>query len=160
ADAAAIGRPHRMARILTAPESLVEVKAVQLNALAAHAPQAVITHATTVTPRANGQPFDLADWIRRNGLDVTGPQAWQGSGRRWVFRICPWNADHTNGSAFIVHGPDGKIGAGCHHNSCQGRDWHALRDLMEPGWRERKSWAPSARQLEQRQQEQRQHDFG
>jgi P4 family phage/plasmid primase-like protien len=33
----------------------------------------------------------------------------------------------------------GAIAAGCHHNGCQGNDWHALRDLYEPGWQTRTS---------------------
>ena len=137
ADAAILGRPHRMASILHSPERLDVVTAEQLDALAAHVPQVLATPATT--SRTNGQPFDVADWIRRQGLDVNGPDSWQGSGQRWKLKTCPWNPDHTNGSAFIVRWPDGKLGAGCHHNSCQGRDWHELRDAVEPGWRERKA---------------------
>jgi putative DNA primase/helicase len=140
AEAAKIGRPHRMARILNAPDELLIVTTEQLEALAAQGTQnAEKTTSTTATPsKASGQQFDLAEWISRQKLDVTGPDVWQGSGRRWVFRACPWNPDHTDASAFIVQWPSGKIGAGCHHNSCQGRDWHALRDTVEPGWREQK----------------------
>ena len=29
---------------------------------------------------------------------------------------------------------NGAIAAGCHHNGCAGKDWHALRDRYEPGW--------------------------
>ena len=28
------------------------------------------------------------------------------------------------------------MAAGCHHAGCAGNDWHALRDLLEPGWRD------------------------
>jgi phage/plasmid-associated DNA primase len=31
----------------------------------------------------------------------------------------------------------GAIAAGCHHNGCHGNNWHALRDLYEPGWQTR-----------------------
>src|SRR5207244_3408139 len=34
---------------------------------------------------------------------------------------------------------NGAIAAGCHHNGCADKDWHALRDVYEPGWRERRS---------------------
>ena len=49
--------------------------------------------------------------------------------------MCPWNPQHTNGSAFIIQQSSGAIGAGCHHNDCSGRGWHELRDVIEPGWR-------------------------
>ena len=44
-------------------------------------------------------------------------------------------AEHRNRSAYIVHLANGAISAGCHHSGCQAKDWQALRDLVEPGWR-------------------------
>jgi hypothetical protein len=64
-----------------------------------------------------------------------GPLPWQG-GRKWTFPICPWNSEHRNRSAYIVELRGGALDAGCHHNGCAGKDWYALRDLYEPGWRE------------------------
>jgi uncharacterized protein DUF3987 len=90
------------------------------------------------TPNSGHQiagSFDLESWIRNRGLDVDGPSQWQG-GLRWVFRVCPFNQEHRNRSAYIVLLSDGAIAAGCHHNGCRGRDWHTLRDLVDPGWRE------------------------
>jgi hypothetical protein len=66
---------------------------------------------------------------------MDGPYQWQG-GRRWIFRVCPFNPEHRNKSAFIVELSSGAIAAGCHHNSCRGKDWHALRDLVDSGWRD------------------------
>src|SRR5262245_51016777 len=57
-------------------------------------------------------------------------------GSRWVLNPCPWNSDHTSRAAFIVQFPNGALAAGCHHNGCAGKDWHTLRDLVEPGWRD------------------------
>src|SRR5206468_1717626 len=37
---------------------------------------------------------------------------------------------------------NGAIAAGCHHSGCQGKDWHALRDAVEPGWRDRRGSTP------------------
>jgi hypothetical protein len=101
---------------------------------------------------AQDRLFDLAQWIEAHGLDVREKQDWRG-GKRWIFRVCPWNADHRDRSAYIVQFASGAIAAGCHHNSCHGRDWHALRDLVEPGWRERagsngRSLEPAAQHAE------------
>ncbi len=90
--------------------------------------------------RANCGTFDLDGWIREHAPDAIGPEDWHsdsGRGRRWEFKVCPWNQEHRDSSAFILELPSGAISAGCHHNGCIGRDWHALRDLREPGWRER-----------------------
>jgi replicative DNA helicase len=82
---------------------------------------------------ANG--FELRTWIEVHCREVEGPDEWKG-GTRWVFPICPWNSTHTNRSAFILQLPTGAISAGCLHNGCKGKNWHALRDQLEPGWRE------------------------
>jgi hypothetical protein len=159
AEAAAIGRPHRMARILNAPETIESVSREKLEALAALAPQTV---STPSTPRsyAGDVRFDLDDWIRRSNLDVSGPEPWKGGGQRWQIKTCPWDPAHTGGSAFIVRWPNGTIGAGCHHNSCNGRDWHGLRDVVERGWRERKSGGNGQRAADRRQQEPWPRDSG
>jgi hypothetical protein len=85
-------------------------------------------------PRPSGN-FDVERWIQENALDVEGPSPWQG-GRRWIFPICPFNPEHQNRSAFIVQLASGALDAGCLHNSCRGKDWHTLRDLVDPGWRD------------------------
>jgi hypothetical protein len=71
--------------------------------------------------------FDLEAWIAAHCLDLEGPEAWNG-GKRWIFPTCPWDSTHTNRSAYVVQLPNGAIAAGCHHNGCSGKNWHALRD--------------------------------
>jgi hypothetical protein len=137
-------RPHRMARILEAPGMLAIVDTVLLESLAAASPG--ISSGAKTEPSgkgsSRGQSFDIDKWIQEHKLEVDGPEPWQ-SGRRWVFRVCPWNSDHANRSAFLIQQASGAKVAGCHHNSCQGKDWHALRDLVEPGWRDGKKQLPA-----------------
>jgi hypothetical protein len=122
-------RPHRMARILSAPDQLSVVTREQLAAVADWLPQA--PPASTNGHRAK---FDIDSWIARHLPDAIGPSPWQSGGRKWVLPVCPWNSSHTNRSAYVVEWPGGKLGAGCHHAGCQSKDWHALRDVAEPGW--------------------------
>jgi hypothetical protein len=88
-----------------------------------------------VEPRSaqRAAPFDLPRWLSEHTVPVEGPRPWS-SGERWIFPVCPWHPDHRR-SAYIVRFPSGAVAAGCHHNSCRGNDWHALRSLYEPGWR-------------------------
>jgi replicative DNA helicase len=106
------------------------VPAALLNSLAGGAEQGV----SSVQEPGARAGFDLEVWIAAHGLEVEGPQPWQG-GKRWIFGTCPWNSAHTNKSAYIVQLPTGAVAAGCQHNGCSGNDWHALRDQVEPGWR-------------------------
>lgn len=134
-------RPHRLSRLLEFPDTQIVVTRELLEALAAEIPIPSLEVKIPSQGKSKGrEPFDLKQWIVEHGLEVTGPIAWK-DGQKWVFRVCPWNPDHTNRSAFIVRFGNGAIGAGCHHNSCQGRGWHELRDLIEPSWKEkRKKW--------------------
>ena len=106
----------------------------QLQALAATLPQE--PKQTRRNTQKGGGAFDIDRWIAENGLDVIGPTDWK-DGQRWVFRVCPWNDDHTNHSAFILQFGNGAIAAGCHHNGCIGKGWHDLRRLYEPAFEQR-----------------------
>ncbi|HEX8914495.1 MAG TPA: hypothetical protein VF796_19255, partial [Humisphaera sp.] len=141
-------RPHRLSRLLEAPAELAPVPVELLEALAATAPKPAAPKAAKASrsgsPRRNADSsrddggFDLATWIERHRLDVAGPEAWTGrggSGQRWVFATCPWNADHADGSAYVLQFDGGGVAAGCHHNGCSSKGWHDLRDAVEPGWR-------------------------
>jgi Protein of unknown function (DUF3987) len=129
-------RPHRKARLLEVPDTIIPVSPELLEALARSVPQA--TERSQAARPGDRQPFDLGQWIAGHGLAVIGPQPWD-KGQKWIFPVCPWNADHRNRAAYIVQHASGAIAAGCHHNGCAGNDWYALRDLVEPGWRERRT---------------------
>jgi hypothetical protein len=136
-------RPHRLSRLLDVPSTLVCVTRQQLEDVAALLPPPA-----TSTPRrgmTQGVPFDLPQWITSHGLPVVSEGTWQQSGYRWVLNPCPWDSAHTNRSAFIVQLASGAIAAGCHHNGCSGHDWHALRELYEPGWRAYRDNPPQLR---------------
>jgi hypothetical protein len=129
-------RPHRIATIIDLPSNLRE-RLVTLDQLEALGGTAACNPRSTDAP-TKSQRFDLTEWIASHNMDVSEERQWQGAGKRWVLRVCPWNPAHTDRSAYIVQRPDGKIGAGCHHNGCANKGWHDLRDLVEPGWRARK----------------------
>ncbi len=136
-------RPHRMAKVLEWPAELLIVPQELLEALTATLPAEPAQPVRTARQGAyTGEPFDIQSWIDRHVPEAEPGVAWQhkgGSGTRWILPACPWNPSHTNRSAYIVQFKSGAIEAGCHHNSCRGRTWHDLRDLLEPGWRERRA---------------------
>lgn len=45
--------------------------------------------------------------------------------------MCPFNAEHARGEAYIGRAPSGALFAGCQHNSCDW-DWRQLRARFEP----------------------------
>ncbi|RPF41988.1 hypothetical protein EDD75_2209 [Thermodesulfitimonas autotrophica] len=133
-------RPHRMARLIEVPESLQPVPCEDLDRVAAMAPQ----------PGNGGfhgkAGFDVGEWLRAHGVEVQSEKSWNG-GRLWVLRRCPWDPEHANLSAFVYQDAAGRVAAKCHHNSCAGKGWNDLRDLMEPGWRKKESAVASESRL-------------
>jgi len=131
-------RPWRMAAIIDAPKRLEVVSAELLERVASLAPKEATSTNAQTSHGTNG--FDLDTLLARAPFALNAPVAYQG-GRKWTIPVCPWSADHTGGSAFLIQRGDGVIQAGCRHNSCQRYGWHELRDILEPGWRERKAAA-------------------
>ncbi|MDX1962035.1 MAG: DUF3987 domain-containing protein [Pirellulales bacterium] len=132
-------RPWRTSKILVRPDALRVVTREQLEAVAALAPQ---PQQPAPQARVNGyrgnRQFDLDALLARAPFEIRGPQPYQG-GSKWIMPVCPRNPEHNKGEAFIIRRPDGTIQAGCQHNSCQQFGWHDLRDILDPGWRERKA---------------------
>jgi putative DNA primase/helicase len=133
AEAAAIGRPQRMARVLESPDKPQVVSHELLVALANEAPKPAdpASDKSNHNSKINGKRFDLSGWIRNHNLDTKEPEPWEG-GTRWVFPVCPFNPTHTNSSAVITLRPSGEIGFKCHHDGCRGNNWRALREKFEP----------------------------
>lgn len=156
-------RPHRMSRILDEGHRGVLVTREQLQAIADRvkpdpqkpdgggSPAATARLAGSRGHRGVGggsagfsEPFNIESALCATGWTWRGPSPWQG-GQRWVLHQCPWNSDHTDNSAYVVQFPNGALDAGCHHNSCQGNGWPEMRDLLDPGWRDRRAERESAR---------------
>jgi hypothetical protein len=122
-------RPHRLAKILQAPEKLVTAPRDLLENLAAMAP--VEPKPVVTVSGCQFGNFNLSAWIAEHALPVSQEKEWKG-GRAWILNPCPWNSDHCDRAAFVVQFASGAIAAGCHHNGCAGKNWDDLRNLYEP----------------------------
>ena len=122
-------RPHRTAQLLHTPDPLEVVAGEQLQTLAATLP----TQEPFDGPSRNGQAggFDLEAFIRAH-LEAAYDKPWKGGGRRWILKVCPFNSDHAEGSAWVARQPSGAIAAGCQHYSCKTWGWAELRERYEP----------------------------
>jgi len=132
-------RPHRLARMIHATKNPGAVSREQLEALAAMAPA---PKAAAAAPRASAgrASFDLGAWVeqRKDLFTLRSPRPYGDGGHIWTFKACPWDASHGWGKAFLIQRAGGVIQAGCKHKSCGGKKWPDLRDVLEPGWREKR----------------------
>ena len=122
-------RPHRQSRIKAVPATIEAVSNATLARIAALVPHENKNAAKGY--QGNGERVDVDAFLSRNNLHVSKQGQWQ-DGQKWVLETCPWNSDHTDDSAYIVQFPSGAVVARCHHNSCQGKEWRDLRQMLEP----------------------------
>ncbi len=123
-------RPHRRSSILDVPEHFVALDPGALEALADQIPEPPPAAAERMA-RKPGNGFDLQAFMARRGLAVRREKPWNG-GTLYKLEACPFNPEHNRGEAAITQGADGRLGFSCKHNSCQDKDWRALRSLLEP----------------------------
>lgn len=131
-------RPHRRANILQVPDQVELVPLDKLQALAAMLPEAPKPEAHPAG--RSGKRLDVPEYCQKHGLTISKTKPWQG-GTLYELETCPWNPDHHR-TARIVQFSNGALSAACFHNACQGRGWHDLRDVVEPGWRDRQKVRP------------------
>ena len=134
-------RPHRIARLLEVPDRIAPVAPELLEAVASISQTATATGKTVQSDNAKATPseqgFDVVEYLQSHGVEVGRSKPYANGGTLWELKRCPWQPDKSGGGPFIIQFSDGGITAGCHHPPCEGKGWNALRDLIDPGWRER-----------------------
>ena len=133
--------PHRLSRILSVPESWAQVSGEKLKALL---PATATKHGSALGPRPDylpqktsatgwqlgGGSFDLDGFLGQLGIEFKVKVKDDGT-QSFELDHCPFNSEHGPGDSGISRAPDGKLGFHCFHNSCAGKDWKALRALVE-----------------------------
>lgn len=134
-------RPHRASKLLYSPEHIEVVEKAKLEALA------MGFHPASVAVGKKGAKFNVSKWLDAHAgklPKLIAESDWKAGAHRWGFDGCFFNGDHKkNASSVIIQFPNGQVVAKCLHKTCEGKDWAALRDLVEPGWHEN-SPAPKA----------------
>ena len=128
-------RPHRIARLLDVPATLTVAGIEALKVLAATLPATEAAPARAYQGR--GQPLDLVTWLQEHNIAVKSTGPYEG-GIRYILQSCVFNPDHGGTSAAVFEGADGKLGYKCQHNGCSGKTWSDVRELFEPGYKNRR----------------------
>jgi len=82
--------------------------------------------------QASKPDFDLPAFITRHGLKVREEKRLANGHVHYDLEVCPFNADHKRGSAYISQSPDGPPYFHCYGKSCKRKSWEELRALLEP----------------------------
>lgn len=126
-------RPHRMSRIISAPDE-VRINDIQyIEKLAGMLPK------EEKPQRYNSyQPtqFDLDEWLDKHGLRYRKTS--YSGGIKYILDECPFDSNHKGKDACIFRTTSGAIGFHCFHNSCADKTWRDVRLKYEPDAYERK----------------------
>src|ERR1700674_1780855 len=79
-------------------------------------------------PKMSGHDFDMDRYLAKHGFEGTRRKPWQSHPGGLVFELtrCPFNADHTDGSAAFTE-TNGVPGFDCKHDGCHGK---AIKDIF------------------------------
>jgi archaellum biogenesis ATPase FlaH len=119
-------RPHRMARIITKPDKVEQVKKEQLEKLASE-----YVDSQPVQKTSKSSSFDIEGWIEEHGIRVARVDTWKDT-TKYVLEECPFDSNHKAPDSTIIKQSSGAIAFKCFHNSCSGHDWRELRLMFEP----------------------------
>jgi hypothetical protein len=127
-------RPHRRSRIIFRPNTTVIVTREQLQRLADLVPKEESRSSSRSSSRSTNRILDVPAALDKWELVVkfSAPFA---DGQKWVLETCPFDQNHTNGSALIIQFKSGATSFGCRHDSCQTYKWQHLRERFESGYR-------------------------
>ena len=116
-------RPHRMSRILRVPDEIKKTSIELIQKIADIVPKP--------TQSYGGNQFDIREFISKHGIRVKSETGYNG-GTRLVLENCVFDDSHKAPDAAIFLHSNGAIGYRCLHNSCQDKNWQAVRGLYEP----------------------------
>lgn len=121
-------RPHRRSRIIKAPESIEQVQLEQLQEIIDKiAPSSKQKQDLVQEKKSMWKHIPVKEYLEEHNIEIAREKPYMG-GTCYVLKSCPFNPDHTDTGAYVIEYPNGKISAGCHHDSCSDKGW---KDLLE-----------------------------
>lgn len=122
-------RPHRRSRIIKVPETIEQIQFEQLQELIEKiAPDSKQKPGSVQGKKPMWKHIPVKEYLEEHGLEIAREKEYQG-GTCYVLKRCPFNPDHTDTGAYVIEYPNGKICAGCHHDSCSDKGWKDLIKL-------------------------------
>ena len=122
-------RPHRIAKILTAPDIQTRCSKDFLR----HFVDKFKVVEERQQYRNNGvSDFNLRDFISKFGIRVQSEVPWNNGGTKFVLEECPFDHSHKAPDCALFLSANGTIGFKCFHDSCSQHSWHELRTMLDP----------------------------
>jgi len=124
-------RPHRLAQILSQPDTLGICPPDILAALAGQAPASPSSPSRRASASSGERhaPVDVRGFLTEHGIEIRREKPYS-TGVVLELAVCPWNPERHRGEAWVFVPNDGPISAGCLDDSCKGKRWADLREAV------------------------------
>lgn len=137
-------RPHRMAKIVYAPDEIKTNDIELLEELADELPE------EPERPQSynnyNPKRFDLEEWFKEHNVEITQVSAFK-DGKKYILKECPFDSNHKGKDACIIQLSNGAICFHCFHQSCSRYTWKDFREHYEPTVYTKKEYHKPNREL-------------
>lgn len=132
-----IDRPHRYSGIISIPKNIEfldydKFKSVveEFRRINKPEPLQPNNHNQYYNRDDNRKPFDIDDFLAKNGIEVLKEEMLSDKSRKLVLKTCPFHPEHGKDSAIYVS--DKGIVFTCFHAGCKGNTWRDLRLKFDP----------------------------
>lgn len=126
-------RPHRLAKILSAPNEFVRMSIERIQEFNnKYRIKIEMPQRRQINGNANHEEFNLREFIRKYGIEVAKEVPISGGGTKYVLAECPFDSQHKAPDSALFELPNGAVAFKCYHNSCSQHDWRAFRLHFDP----------------------------
>lgn len=126
-------RPHRLAKILSVPNSITRMSLGEIDAFnKKYAMKVEQPQRRQYGTNGAHDEFNLREFIRKYGIEVAKEVPISGGGTKYVLAHCPFDEGHKAPDSALFELPNGAIAFKCYHNSCSHYDWRAFRLHFDP----------------------------
>lgn len=127
-------RPYRLSRIECeyTETTMIDVAGIDIST----------KKKTTIHRDHSGGSFNssryVEEFLHKNSVHIKKHKCEPGGKEVFVLDECVFNPDHKKDDAAIIVQGDGVIGYHCFHNSCSNKIWSDVREVYEPGYKDKR----------------------
>lgn len=127
-------RPHRRSYIISVPDTMEPVsidllkKVISEYGVSEQRQEKALgkLKPSKKVERYSKKVVNVKEFCQNHGIEISHEKNLDNDGICYVLSTCPWNPEHKDKSGYIIEFPNGKIIAGCHHDSCNAETWQTL----------------------------------
>ena len=123
-------RPHRLSKILHAPEELKPTPMSLVRKIAGNTAK-LVQPELPASGKHSATTFDMDAFLALHHVEVAKKVVLSDQ-TKYILAECPFNCEHKAPDAAVFVRQNGALGFKCFHNSCSEYGWHDFRAKVDP----------------------------